>query len=508
MKDFKYNILILFTLLISSNSLFSYPQAGVESKEWALGEVKSNELIEKEFVIKNNGEDILKIEKIHITCDCLTSKMIQQEAKKDEFVKFAIILDLRKVSAGKILKYVYVRLNDPKLSTCRITITGNKIGQNASKKQSKNSKAIYLNKIPTTDGGTYNKKEIIVFYSSTCKKCSLIKDKLSALIKNKGNYILNAYDYNNEENYYLLLKYEEEYEIKENYKIIAFVQDKYFCDNKVLNNLPSYIKSYENKEVVHFTKDFTTDKEGLVRRKLESLGLPVIMLAGLIDGINPCAFVTIVFLVSFLAVSNKNKIYLLKTGVFYSLGVFVMYILLGAGLLRGIGYLSQNMKFVSALVYYVGGIFAIIIGFINLIDGIVYYYKEDTSKVIIKMPQRFHFYIHKVINNYCGNRYFLLSVFAAGIIVALLESVCTGQTYIPSIILIRKLDACLKWKSFILLLLYNVMFIIPMLTVIILAVFGLNNKWLKEYSKKNIIISKLLMFVLLVFIGVALLLLN
>jgi hypothetical protein len=61
--------------------------------------------------------------------------------------------------------------------------------------------------------------------------------------------------------------------------------------------------------------------------------LPLIIGAGLLDGINPCAFAVLVFLLTFLLTVSKDKRRMIKAGVAYVVGVYVTYFLAGLGLL-------------------------------------------------------------------------------------------------------------------------------------------------------------------------------
>ncbi|MGF1655598.1 MAG: hypothetical protein ACFCU3_01325 [Verrucomicrobiales bacterium] len=57
--------------------------------------------------------------------------------------------------------------------------------------------------------------------------------------------------------------------------------------------------------------------------------LDLVVAAGLLDGLNPCAFATIIFLLSYLQVARKSGREILQIGVAYILGVFCTYFALG-----------------------------------------------------------------------------------------------------------------------------------------------------------------------------------
>ena len=54
--------------------------------------------------------------------------------------------------------------------------------------------------------------------------------------------------------------------------------------------------------------------------------------AGLLDGLNPCAFATIVFMVNLLLLLGHSRRRILEVGLTYSAAVFVTYLLIGLGL--------------------------------------------------------------------------------------------------------------------------------------------------------------------------------
>ena len=79
-----------------------------------------------------------------------------------------------------------------------------------------------------------------------------------------------------------------------------------------------------------------------------------IISAGLVDGINPCAFAVIVFFISFLTVYKYNRREILVVGVAYCVAVFLAYLLLGIGVfkclyaLRGFAYVIKTFYILTA----------------------------------------------------------------------------------------------------------------------------------------------------------------
>jgi cytochrome c biogenesis protein CcdA len=61
------------------------------------------------------------------------------------------------------------------------------------------------------------------------------------------------------------------------------------------------------------------------------MGWLAVVLAGLVDGLNPCAFATIIFFVSYLSLSGKKGKEILITGASFTVGVFIAYLLVVLG---------------------------------------------------------------------------------------------------------------------------------------------------------------------------------
>ena len=60
--------------------------------------------------------------------------------------------------------------------------------------------------------------------------------------------------------------------------------------------------------------------------RFESFGVFAVAFFGLLDGLNPCAFATIIFFVSYLTLSGRQGKEVLAVGAAFTLGVFVAYL--------------------------------------------------------------------------------------------------------------------------------------------------------------------------------------
>jgi len=74
--------------------------------------------------------------------------------------------------------------------------------------------------------------------------------------------------------------------------------------------------------------------EELAQKRVERFTIGAVIAAGLIDGVNPCVFSTLVFFMGLLAASQVRGRKLLVIGLSFCFGSFVMYTSMGFGLLQ------------------------------------------------------------------------------------------------------------------------------------------------------------------------------
>lgn len=205
--------------------------------------------------------------------------------------------------------------------------------------------------------------------------------------------------------------------------------------------------------------------------------------AGLLDGINPCAFTTLVFFISYLFYLGKRGKDILIVGSAFAVAVFITYYVIGCGamsLLRYItGYrlLSQGLNLVIA----VG---AVILGFITLID----YLKARNGLVQdiqLQLPAFLKRRIHGTVRTQMRTSQHAIAAFATGMIISILELACTGQVYLPTIMFVTSLPG-LRYTGMAYLALYNLAFIIPLLIVFIFAYRGMKSEVIGQWAKRNL----------------------
>lgn len=234
-----------------------------------------------------------------------------------------------------------------------------------------------------------------------------------------------------------------------------------------------------------------------------------IMGAGLADGINPCAFAVIVFFISFLSVYKYNRTEIILVGSAYCASVFAAYVLLGLGAFRFL-YAMKGFALVTAAIQWTTiGLCALFFA-LSLYDFIIYTRTKKSDKLILQLPKSYKEYIHKVMRFFLRDKQssawrLLLAACAVGFVVSAVEAVCTGQVYLPTIMVILKEANRHFFRAAEYLLLYNLMFIVPLVLVFVLALCGKESSVFNNWLKKHLGLTKLILCG--VFLGLLLLLL-
>ena len=219
------------------------------------------------------------------------------------------------------------------------------------------------------------------------------------------------------------------------------------------------------------------------------LALIPILAAGLLDGINPCAFTTLVFLISALAVAGRSRIQVLQIGLFFSAAVFVTYLMIGLGFFQAIR-LASAFPIVAAVIRWI--LVAVLLAFAALS---VYDYFQirfgRTDKVMLQLPQPIKRRLHRDIKSRTRSAALIASSLVLGFLVSIFELACTGQVYFPTLVYLHQVRR--EVGSFSYLLLYNFAFILPLLIVFALSYWGISSQRLSRWVQGSMKPVKLLL---------------
>lgn len=353
------------------------------------------------------------------------------------------------------------------------------------------------------------------FYQPGCAECAMINSSILPRLEEryKGLYELKKCDTGIKDNFLKLVEYQDRLNITENEPVYMIINSKYAlagykkiflsvfdimdtCVNESMNTSAPARPSQASLGDNHKPPD------ELLHKKASGFTLLTVIIAGLIDGINPCVFSTLVFFISLLSVSGIRGKRLILTGTVYCIACFITYLALGFGILRFLKLFSGYLFFQNALnLLMILILFAF--AFFSFRDAWRYYKTGAASSVLIKLPSSIQARIHKLMRGGLSYKYLIPGAFFIGFSVTVLESVCTGQVYVPTLVLMTQSSGMLS-KWFMYLLLYNLMFIIPLVIVFIAGYCGMTAFRLINFSKRNVLISKVLLGLFFIFMALLL----
>jgi cytochrome c biogenesis protein CcdA len=263
-------------------------------------------------------------------------------------------------------------------------------------------------------------------------------------------------------------------------------------------SLEALLKVYEPGGAERIWKDWQESagkraQQGIVER-FKSLGVFTVVLAGLVDGLNPCAFATLVFFVSYLTLSGRKGRDILTTGAAFTLGVFLAYLAVGLGMYKVLDLLGDLLTTLGRWLYGLTALFCAGLAVFSFVD----YLKArqgDIADMTLNLPHKLRMRINAIIRQGHHSRAFVAGAFLTGLAVSFLELACTGQVYLPTIIFVMSQPG-LRVRAFAFLVLYNVLFIVPLAVVFVLAYYGTGSKQLTRFLQRRAAVVKLAMALL------------
>ncbi len=355
-------------------------------------------------------------------------------------------------------------------------------------------------------------RKLTVFYSPACKHCHKAKNEIIPEIQKelKSKIRVEYIDISKIDGYKMLLILQQMYDVKLSNVVPIFYIEGHFLDNwkedksVLVNFIYESIKSPLRPKHAFASVDLL--------RYFESFRPLAIVAAGLIDGINPCAFTVMVFFISFLALQGYRKRELIAVGLTFLFAVFLTYIVIGLGLM-GFFYSLKGFWIFSKILNIAIGLFSIILGLFALYDLFTYIRTQKTEGLLLQLPKAVKDRIHSVVGmHYRGQTKasifrLILSALIVGFLISILEAVCTGQVYLPTISFVLWTTP-LKLQALGLLLLYNIMFVVPLFIVFVLALLGTTSEQFARFLKKHLVLIKILMAAVFFSFGIVLIYAN
>lgn len=323
-------------------------------------------------------------------------------------------------------------------------------------------------------------EKAVLYYGNGCPHCAKVEEFLQ-------NNTLNI-ELERKEIYQNTKNAEEFNEIceKENIDLMSRgVPFLYHGGQCFVGDLP--IISYLQERKIPVEKEPLKQNDKKDNEKSNSLTLPILIGAAIVDSINPCEFaVLLILMTTILASGNKKRA--LFSGMAYSVSIFISYFLMGIGLYSVISSVGTSSVFIKVI-----GWIAILLGVFNLKDYFWY------GKVfVMEVPLSWRPKLKALVKSITGP----ISAFLIGFLVSLFLLPCTSGPYIVIIGMLGHGETYLKAIG--LLILYNLIFILPMVAITIGVYFGMNVEKAEETRMRNLKILHLIAGIIMLGMGIML----
>lgn len=328
---------------------------------------------------------------------------------------------------------------------------------------------------------------VAYYYKVGCKECNRVDADLTYLRSQYPNLIVEEFNILEEVDLALWMARRAGRTDENNITAPAvFIGDRAFLTEKEITpeSLEIEIGRYLTTGSPAFWEEYDKS-EGInaLVEKFRTIEWPGIMASGLIDGLNPCAFATIIFFISYLTISGRKGKEILITGVCFTLGIFLAYFLIGIALYKVMDLIKDQLAIAGKILYGIIALACLYMAYRSIRD----YLKVKSGNLNdmeMKLPEPLRKRINATIREGQNAANYYVGAFVTGLLISFIELACTGQIYFPVIVTMMSVPE-LKAKAVSYLLLYNLMFVVPLIVVFILAYNGTTSKDLTNFLKKH-----------------------
>ena len=335
------------------------------------------------------------------------------------------------------------------------------------------------------------------FYQTGCKECSMVDVDLQYLREKYPQLIIEEFNIFDDA---ALGEWLAERAGRDDFHSPAlFIGDQAFIDQQEINPavLEPVLDALTPGGSTRTWADFdpAAAQNNLLTR-FRSMGWLAVAFAGLVDGLNPCAFATLVFFVSYLTLSGRKGKAVLAVGLAFTLGVFLAYLVIGLGFYKVLDLMGGWLTTLSRWVYALTALLCLGLAVVSFLDFLKAR-RGQIEDMTLNLPKPLRMRINATIREGRKTRAYVAGAFVTGILISFLELACTGQIYLPTIIFVSSLPE-LRLQAVGYLVLYNLLFIVPLAVVFVLAYYGTTSKDLTAFLQQRAASVKLGMMILFI----------
>ena len=354
---------------------------------------------------------------------------------------------------------------------------------------------------------------LLVFYSASCHNCIRVEKEVMPAIEKeyKGRVTIEYRDIGDIENYKLLLGLGEKYHVQTASSALPiFFYAGSFVDGS--GDVRAKLTALLAQGAGAAAGAASVPQIDLVKRFQGFTPLAIIAV-GLIDGVNPCAVTVIVFFISFLSFQGYRKREIALIGLIFIASVYLTYVLIGFGIFQSL-YQLRGFWLLTRIINITVGSISILFSIYALYDFVQYRKTKTTDDLLLSLPASIKNQIHKVIGSHYRVRTkpgesglkkhmfgLAASALVTGFLVSVLEAVCVAKIYLPTIIFVLKTTS-FKLKALVYLLVYNLLFVLPLIVIFIFALAGTTSERFSAILKGHLGMLKIIMGAMFLVLGI------
>ena len=347
--------------------------------------------------------------------------------------------------------------------------------------------------------------DLTYFYRKGCPQCDRASYLLKYITKKFPHLNVTQIDLNTEDGKRLNETLSTRLNLPPEKRLIApsiFVGDNYLSPEEITESrVEGLIEKYEKGEgtsALNVEEGEMKKAEETIIERFKSFGIFAILLAGLVEGLNPCALATLVFFISYLTMIGRKRREILMVGMGFAASSFTTHLLLGFGILSFIQHFSFFPLFVRT-VYIITFALSLFLGVFSLYDYIQLK-RGKPSKMTLQVPNVLKKRIHRIIRTRSNEleedkpgqlTRSLLAALFIGFVVTLLQSTCTSQVYLPTLLFVMNVPS-LKGSAYLYLIFYNLVYIVPLLAIFGIVYWGVTSEQLSFFLQKRASTIKLI----------------
>jgi len=441
----------LTVVCLAGAIVLAAPTIAVDNATYDFGTVAEGVRVTHRFVLSNAGDEALEGLQSTGTCGCTTSSLPTQTLAPGEAMDVEVTFHTEGYAGQTVNKSVYMSSNDPATPKLWLYVRGAVLAASAQP-------------AAATD--------FIVFYEEGCPHCARLETTLAALAPRYPQLRIERHEIHAAGAQDLLNRLITAYGVELGSVPIAFVGDVALVGGTYYGlygepHAPSG-RAEESALVAAIERAIADSPPSPLERAAgvkgeslaEKLTLPAILVAAALDSVNPCDFAVLVLLLgTLLVVGRRTKV--LWAGLAFSAGIFVAYFSMGFGLYSLLGLTVGTRSFREPFVLAVSGL-AILVGLWEMKD-LLWYGKWFS----IEVPEKWKPSLKRVTAAVVT----IPGAFLVGMLDSLFLAPCTSGPYLVILTLLSQ--TATRSQGVWYLLLYNAVFILPMIAITLAVHFGM-----------------------------------